>query len=87
MFLLKFILFIFIVGFFAVLITAWSFYNKVRDVSNRFRQQRPRQQTTRQTTVDGNVIIDQRTHNEANKKIFADDEGEYVEYEESKVES
>ncbi|MBO4660745.1 MAG: DUF4834 family protein [Prevotella sp.] len=87
MFLLKFVLFIFIVGFFAVLITAWSFYNKVRDVSNRFRQQHTRQQTSRHTTVDGNVIIDQRSPDKANKKIIEDNEGEYVEYEESKVES
>ena len=36
--------------------------------------------TTR--TADGTTIIDQRAPSEAGKKIFAPDEGEYVEYSE-----
>ena len=42
----------------------------------------PQQQTAyRQTrTSDGIIITDHRSSDEANKKIFAPDEGEYVEY-------
>ena len=40
------------------------------------------QQTTTRTS-DGVTIIDRRSPEEANKKIFAPDEGEYVEYTES----
>ena len=43
-------------------------------------QQRSTQRTTQ--TSDGVTIIDQREPNEADKKIFASDEGEYVEFEE-----
>jgi len=38
------------------------------------------QQTTTHTTKDGVTIIDRRPPKEADKKIFAPDEGEYVEY-------
>jgi len=36
------------------------------------------------TTADGNVVIDRRNPKETNRKIIPDDEGEYIDYEESK---
>lgn len=36
------------------------------------------------TTADGNVVIDRRSSLETSRKIIPDDEGEYVDYEESK---
>ena len=42
---------------------------------------RGQQQTTTRTS-DGVTIIDRRSQEETNKKIFAPDEGEYVEYRE-----
>ena len=41
-------------------------------------------QSTRRTTrtADGVTIVDNRDPNEANKKIFAQDEGEYVDFKE-----
>ena len=35
-------------------------------------------------TATGETIIDTRDHATANRRIFADDEGEYVDYEEEK---
>lgn len=40
---------------------------------------RPGQQTT---TAHGDVIIDRRSSKQASQKIFAQDEGEYVDYKE-----
>ncbi|MBQ7509881.1 MAG: DUF4834 family protein [Prevotella sp.] len=44
-------------------------------------QQRQQSHTTRTTrTADGVTIVDNRQPSEVNKKIFAHDEGEYVDY-------
>ena len=45
------------------------------------RQQQPSRRTTR--TADGLTIIDNRDAAERDKKIFAQDEGEYVDFKES----
>lgn len=42
-----------------------------------------RQQHTTTRTSDGVTIIDRRSPEETQKKIFAPDEGEYVEYQET----
>lgn len=75
---LKFILFIFIAAFVLLLIIAFSFYNTIRKATRHFQERQPKNQTK----VNGNVIIDQRSPEETNKKIIGDDEGEYVEFEE-----
>ena len=79
MFLLKFILFIFIVGLVAILWMALSFYWKIRKATKNFRQQ-----TTKKShrNADGNVIYDRRTPEQAKQQIIPDDEGEYVDFEE-----
>lgn len=43
-----------------------------------------RQQGRRTQTSAGTTIIDNRDPEQAERKIFADDEGEYVEFEENK---
>lgn len=46
-------------------------------------QQSQKQQTTQKRTVksdDGVTIVDHRTQEQTDKKIFAHDEGEYVDY-------
>ncbi len=79
MFLLKFILFIFIVGLVAILWVALSFYWKIRKATKNFRQQTKRKS---HRNADGNIIYDHRTPAQTQKQIIPDDEGEYVEYEE-----
>ena len=56
-----------------VLLTVWQ---QLKGVFRRFREQ----SGNRQEHIDGNVIIDRRTSEQANKKIIPRDEGEYVEY-------
>lgn len=75
---LKFILFLFIAALVLLLVIAFSFYNTLRKASRRFQ----REQTKRQTEVNGNVIYDNRSPEQAQQQIIPDDEGEYVEYEE-----
>lgn len=75
---LKFILFLFIAALVLLLVIAFSFYNTLRKASRRFQ----REQSKRQTEVNGNVIYDNRTPQQAQQQIIPDDEGEYVEYEE-----
>lgn len=79
MFLLKFILFIFIVGLVAILWMALTFYWQVRKATKQFRQQKTKKS---HRNADGNIIYDHRTPAQAQKQIIPDDEGEYVEYEE-----
>ena len=48
---------------------------------NSRKQQRGQRQTNRTTrTADGLTIVDNRSPEKANKKIFAQDEGEYVDF-------
>lgn len=78
MFLLKFILFIFIVGFIMAIIIAYTFFKQIKNSTRRFQQHQDHQQTK----VNGNVIIDRRSPEDSQKKIIPDDEGEYIDYEE-----
>ena len=50
--------------------------------TNRQQSQQQQQSSQRRTTrtAEGFTIVDQRDPNKANKKIFAQDEGEYVEF-------
>lgn len=43
---------------------------------------REEQPTRRTSTQSGDIIEDRRTEDEINRKIFAQDEGEYVDFEE-----
>lgn len=84
MFIIKAILFILLAGLLLIGFLILS----VLGVLNRARRQffgkgeGQRQETVNKTTRDGQVITDTRDPQTANRKIIADDEGEYVEYEE-----
>ncbi len=79
MFLLKFILFIFIVGLVAILWMALTFYWQVRKATKQFRQHT---KSKPHRNADGNIIYDRRTPEQAKQQIISDDEGEYVDFEE-----
>ena len=77
MIILKFLLLLLLFGFLAIVLFLLSVWQQVRSGFRRFREQAGEQQTH----VDGNVVIDRRSDEEAGKKISPSDEGEYVDYE------
>ena len=84
MFIIKAILFILLAGLLLIGFLVLS----VLGVLNRARRQffgkggGQQPESVNKTTRDGQVITDTRDPQTANRKIIADDEGEYVEYEE-----
>ena len=82
MFLFKFIFLLFIVLFIFILLTAFRFINTFRNNINRYNQRA--QDFGQRTYGDREQVFDTREPEEANKKIFKEDEGEYVDYEEEK---
>ena len=78
MIILKFLLFLFIFGLVAIAIFLLSVWQQVRSGYRRFREQGSQQQQH----VDGNVVIDHRSPEDASKKIIPKDEGEYVDFSE-----
>lgn len=84
-FLLKFILFIFLAGVAVLAYFGLRIYLAVRNVKKRFQEgqgptyESPSGSTT--TMPDGDILTDTRPV-ERTRKIIADDEGEYVEFEE-----
>ncbi len=84
MFIIKAILFILLAGLLLIGFLVLSLLG----VLNRARRQffgkggGQQQESVNKTTRDGQVITDTRDPQTANRKIIADDEGEYVEYEE-----
>ena len=84
MFIIKAILFILLAGLLLIGFLVLS----VLGVLNRARRQffgkggGQQQESVNKTTRDGQVITDTRDPQTANRKIIADDECEYVEYEE-----
>lgn len=73
---LKFILLMLLIGLVFTAVVLLSLWQQVRGAFRRFREQAGSQQDH----IDGNVVIDRRTTEQANKKIIPRDEGEYVEY-------
>ena len=57
-----------------------DYFKGTANKSNRKKQERSQQQQRTTRTADGVTIVDNRDPNTANKKIFAQDEGEYVEF-------
>ena len=84
MFIIKAILFILLAGLLLIGFLVLS----VLGVLNRARRQffgkggQQQESVNNKTTRDGQVITDTRDPQTVNRKIIADDEGEYVEYEE-----
>lgn len=86
-------LFIILLGIFIVVgVVAYKIYRTFHSVKKQFkgfrgqdRQQYGQgRQQYRQTSGDDEIIIDRRTPDEMNRKIFSKNEGEYVDYEEEK---
>ncbi len=77
---LGFLLFLFILG--------WSLFMNIRRIFRPFNGQQQSQYDSsysrRHTSSSGTVIIDERTEKNAGRRIIPDDEGEYVDYEETK---
>lgn len=80
MILFKLIAFIFIVGIIAIIVMGVGLWVRVRSVIDQLRGG-DAQRTNRKTDNGrGDGVIDQRTPEQSNQKIFGSDEGEYVDY-------
>lgn len=85
-------LFIILLGIFIVVgVVAYKIYRTFHSVKKQFKGFRGKdngngqgRQQYRQTSDDNEIIIDRRTPDEMNRKIFSKNEGEYVDYEEEK---
>lgn len=85
-------LFIILLGIFIVVgVVAYKIYRTFHSVKKQFKGFRGQyngngqdRQQYRQTSGDDEIIIDRRTPDEMNRKIFSKNEGEYVDYEEEK---
>ncbi|MBS5876377.1 MAG: DUF4834 family protein [Prevotella sp.] len=85
-------LFIILLGIFIVVgVVAYKIYRTFHSVKKQFKGFRGQdngngqgRQQYQQTSGDDEIIIDRRTPDEMNRKIFSKNEGEYVDYEEEK---
>lgn len=85
-FLLNFILIIIFVAFVIVCVTAYRIYRSFHNIKRKFapgfgKTESGKRRSGGQASND-EVIIDSRTPDEANRKIFSKSEGEYVDFEE-----
>lgn len=82
----NFILLILIAIIVTVAVFAYNIYNRIHRAADKFHKQMESEQyrstRTYGKTGEEEIIIDRRTPQEASKKIFAEDEGEYVDYQE-----
>lgn len=78
MIIIRLLFFILLIILFVVGIGLLFLAFHVRNFTKRFKQQKQ----TRPQSVDGNIVIDHRDPQQANKKIIPKDEGEYVDFEE-----
>ena len=87
MFILKFLLFIFLGLFVVGILIIFFFINSVRRMKQQFndlsRQHRSETDNQETNTVEEHVE-DHRDCRQVNRRIIADDEGEYVDFEEDK---
>lgn len=85
-FLLNLVLFFFVAVFIGICLMAWRIYSSFRNLTDRFKggsRQSSDASGAYQSyrgTSDDEVIIDHRSPDEANRKIFKESEGEYVDY-------
>ena len=84
-----FLIFLFFCAFIVVGIIAFNIYRSFRAVKQKFadfkngtRRNGGYSNTTQ--SADDEVIIDRRSPDEAKRKIFSNNEGEYVDFEEEK---
>lgn len=77
MFLIRMLLFIFLLGLLAVGFIAYFVYRQFHQAARQFRERNGEQSRSSKQTV-----VDRRDPGEAHKKIIPEDEGEYVDFEE-----
>lgn len=85
-------LFIILLGIFIIVgVVAYKIYRTFHSVKKQFKGFRRQgdgngqgRQQYGQTSGDDEIIIDRRSPDEMNRKIFSKNEGEYVDYEEEK---
>ena len=86
MFILK-ILFILFIAFIVIVVAGiWRLFSSVNNARKQFQdmgQRRSSDYQGRNANNEDEVIVDQRTPEEANRKIIPDNEGEYVDYEDA----
>ena len=82
MFIFKFILLLFIALFLFILIFAFRILNYFRNGMNQFKQNGNNEGRHNRNSAygDDEKVIDTRNPEDASKKIFTKDEGEYVDY-------
>ncbi len=92
-FLLNFILVIVFVAFIVVCVTAYRIYRSFHNIKRKFTSgfkhaqetaDSGRRHDSRRAWTGDEVIIDRRSPDEAKRKIFSKNEGEYVDFEEEK---
>lgn len=96
MVILQTLLIVFVVGILAAAAIIYYAFSALQRITNRYRGNDGTGSATgrnshynenasrRTTTDDGETIIDYRSQQQADQKIFTQDEGEYVDYEEEK---
>ena len=86
MFILKFLLVLFIAFIVLVGALVWRLFSSVNNARKQFQEMGRRNRAGYQTqnaNGEQEVIVDQRTPEEVNRKIIPDNEGEYVDYEDA----
>lgn len=83
MILLKFIFFLFFFAFILGFLALAFFFRSVKRMKNQF-DNLGRKQGNQQARPKGEEVIDRRNPKQTNKQIIPDDEGEYVDFEETK---
>ena len=76
----KLIAFIFIAGIIAIIVMAVGLLVRVRSIIDQLRGGNSQRTNHRGSGRRGDGVIDQRTPEQSNQKIFGSDEGEYVDY-------
>lgn len=80
MILFKLIAFIFIVGIIAIIVMGVGLWVRVRSAIDQLRGGNAQRTSRKTDNGRGDGVIDQRTPERSNQKIFGSDEGEYVDY-------
>lgn len=80
MILFKLIAFIFIVGIIAIIVMGVGLWLRVRSAIDQLRGGNTQRTNRKTDNGRGDGVIDQRTPDQSNQKIFGSDEGEYVDF-------
>ena len=80
MILFKLIAFIFIVGIIAIIVMGVGLWVRVRSAIDQLRGGNAQRTNRKTDNGRGDGVIDQRTPEQSNQKIFGSDEGEYVDF-------